>query len=78
MPDKLNASVRNDGGVFILRAVFLILNVNAAGRIIRYRMASGARGCLALSIREVPDGQKPQAIFLSTCTAPILLDDEME
>ncbi|KDU06511.1 hypothetical protein AC58_4740 [Escherichia coli 3-105-05_S3_C3] len=29
MPDKLNASVRNDGGVFILRAVFLILNVNA-------------------------------------------------
>ncbi|EIP08875.1 hypothetical protein ECTW14301_3711 [Escherichia coli TW14301] len=27
MPDKLNASVSNDGGVFILRAAFLILNV---------------------------------------------------
>ncbi|EFK21924.1 hypothetical protein HMPREF1608_04623 [Escherichia coli 908525] len=42
MPDKLNASVRNDGGVFILRAAFLILNVNVVGRINRYRMALGA------------------------------------
>ncbi|ESC89207.1 hypothetical protein HMPREF1593_05332 [Escherichia coli 907391] len=42
MPDKLNASVRNDGGVFILRAAFRHLNENVAGRINRYRMALGA------------------------------------
>ncbi|EZJ96355.1 hypothetical protein AB72_2961 [Escherichia coli 1-250-04_S1_C3] len=42
MPDKLNASVKNDGGVFILRAAFRHLKVNIAGKINRYRMALGA------------------------------------
>lgn len=56
MLDKLNVFVRNDGGVFILWVVFLILNVNVVGRIIRYRMVLGVWGCLVLSICEVLDG----------------------